>query len=181
MKKMIFVLFAIFAFASVSKAQVSDQVTVNLILHPVMSIEINPTSGGDVVDIEYKTKADYENGVEVNRPGHLKIFSNTAFKVQMSTNNTGFIPVNGGSPQGGNIEVNKVNVTPYAGSNASNLTMTPAPLSTTSTTIVSGNSAMNAEVGIRYKGADQNFFFGKLNDSNPSRYTTLVTYAITAP
>jgi hypothetical protein len=112
MKKVILSL-AIVAVAIVGvKAQTSGgsaKVKLNVILNPVLSIEIGNKSGdvdpsgnigdaNDVVNLEYKTAEDYQKGVQKTVNGQLKVTSiGSNFKLFAQTSDNNLKRVEGGN------------------------------------------------------------------------------------
>lgn len=78
-----FMLLSIVAFSQVGTSPNSNSgnnvVTVNIILKDIMSIEVIQAS--NVVNLEYNSEEDYQNGVTSNQVGHLNIFSTQNYKV----------------------------------------------------------------------------------------------------
>ena len=62
----------------VVSADASDQVTLNVELHPIQTLFINSTQ--EKVDLEYKLTTDYSAGVSSLQEDHLKIYSTGAFE-----------------------------------------------------------------------------------------------------
>ena len=81
MKKTFFLL-SMLAGVLTAQAQVSDNATVNVKLYPIQTIVVNPDS--KVVNLDYRTTTDYQDGVNVDKKDHLKIYSTGGFEVNVS-------------------------------------------------------------------------------------------------
>ena len=79
--KAIRLLFILFAGMSSALSQESGQVTLNITLHPVQILKINP--GQSEVNISYENAADYLQGVVSLQPGHLTVFSTSGYEVSV--------------------------------------------------------------------------------------------------
>lgn len=188
MKKII--LFAAILFASVSvamaqaavppvvSADASDQVTLNVELHPIQTLFINSTQ--EKVDLEYKLTTDYSAGVSSLQEDHLKIYSTGAFIVQVQSA-TNDIKRAGGIET---ISASTIKVKAELGSTNSlaGQTMAEVALSTTPTNLInSGVGGVDKNFNITYSGLDLNGYVNNyFNDENPTVYTTTVTYTIAA-
>lgn len=160
-------------FASLtSKAQTTAQVTLTVDLANISSIVIgaafqNPT-------LVYATQADYNNGVTVNQPDAMQVFSNRPYSVTVvaATNLLG--------PASNSIPVSDVKVTPTTATTVSGLTLstvaiptgTPLPIMA-STTGTIGQTASLAYTTVGSPTAD----FLK----PAGLYVTTLTYTITNP
>lgn len=84
MKAVKVILFFVFLFAKILciNAQNSGSVSVNVILNPVQIINVNPLQ--KVVNIEYQSVSDYEEGVEVVQQEHILLFSTSPYEVNVS-------------------------------------------------------------------------------------------------
>ncbi|MGV8964584.1 MAG: hypothetical protein ACOH2V_14550 [Candidatus Saccharimonadaceae bacterium] len=80
MKKIILFSAILFSGVSIVNAQKNiDNVTVNVKLHPIQTIEVN----GKNVNLVYKTKDHYESGVDKEMIDHLKIYSTGGFAIKV--------------------------------------------------------------------------------------------------
>src|SRR5690606_15026837 len=66
-----------------SNASASDLITFNIRLHPIQTIEVTPLQ--KVVNLDYMTKEDYEKGVDVDQPDHLRVYSTGGFAVRVES------------------------------------------------------------------------------------------------
>src|SRR5690606_12766593 len=61
----------------------SDVATLNVILNPIQTIEVNAAQKN--VNLEYRTISDYANGVSATQVNHLKVYSTGAFSVSVAS------------------------------------------------------------------------------------------------
>src|SRR5690606_19796747 len=89
MKKIILTSAIIFGAVAATFAQVpatetqqrGDFATLNINLYPIQTLEIN--SAQKTVNLDYKTKLDYESGVNSDQIDHLKIYSTGGFSIKV--------------------------------------------------------------------------------------------------
>lgn len=62
-------------------SQESGQVTLNITLHPIQILKINP--GQSEVNISYENAEDYIQGVTSLQQGHLTVFSTSGYEVSV--------------------------------------------------------------------------------------------------
>lgn len=67
---------------SVLTAQKTQDVTVNIILKDIMSLNV---AGDKIVNLEYNTQDDYLNGVKVQKEKHLEAFSTQNYVITSQT------------------------------------------------------------------------------------------------
>src|SRR5690606_18912816 len=101
-----------------SNESASDLITFNIRLHPIQTIEITPLQ--KVVNLDYVTKADYENGVNVNQPDHLRVYSTGGFAVRVES--ASLMQRRGSTEE---IDASDIVITPSAGSTESEDTHYP--------------------------------------------------------
>lgn len=77
-------------------AQEAGNVSLNINLHQIQIIKINPSQS--VVTIDYKNADDYLQGVVSVQQGHLAVFSTSGYEVAVSSDAP--LVVNEGSPAG---------------------------------------------------------------------------------
>ncbi|MDQ0477955.1 hypothetical protein [Chryseobacterium sp. MDT2-18] len=178
------ILFAMFlgglfaANAQTATAQTST--TLNVRLHPIQTIVVNPAQ--NEVNLDYVTAADYAKGVSSDQENHLVIYSTGAFAVTVNSltdqlTNSAFA--------GDNINSSDITITPSAGTSKplAGATVTPAALSSTAKEVISSSiGANNATFNINYsaKGDNDSYINKYHNVQNPTVYTTVVTYTIAA-
>jgi len=178
MKK--FILFAAILFAgiSVANAQNSGEATLNVRLHPLQTIVVNPTQNN--IDLDYLTTDDYNDGVSSLQEDHLKIYSTGAFIVQVASATNDIVRAGGTET----ISASTIKVKAQEGSNnpLTGQTMAEVALSTTATNLInSGTGGVDKNFNITYSGLDLNGYVNNyFNDENPTVYTTTVTYTIAA-
>lgn len=69
--------------ATKGSALVSDNVSLNVRLSPIQTIEVNTSQR--IVNIDYVTRADYEQGVSNTQADHIKIYSTGGFIVSVNS------------------------------------------------------------------------------------------------
>lgn len=112
------------------QAQKSASVSLNIKLHPIQTLIVNPSQ--ETVTLDYRTKADYENGVTSKQADHLSVFSTGGFEIKVKANDL--------TNNGRSISVQDVFIQPYDGSNAlSGVTCHPANLNSSETLIISSD------------------------------------------
>lgn len=125
--KIICLLFILFAGMSSALSQESGQVTLNITLHPIQILKINP--GQSEVNISYENAADYLQGVVSLQQGHLTVFSTSGYEVSVYSDSPPFqageVGAQGQSPIGfqiaallpetatGGISVSNINLQHY--------------------------------------------------------------------
>lgn len=156
----------------------SDNVTLNIKIHAIQSLVVN--NDQKIVDLEYITKEDYSNGVNVDKANHLNIYSTGGFEIKAKTSGATLTGTGGNSKT---IDVADVTVTPKGGTNSINdVTYTPKTLSVNEQTIAeSGIGGVNKDISINYaaKGNDE-YINHYVKGETPTVYTTQVTYSIVA-
>ena len=177
MKKTFFLL-SMLAGVLTAQAQVSDNATVNVKLYPIQTIAINLDS--KVVNLDYKTTIDYQDGVNVDKKDHLKIFSTGGFEINVSA--AGDLTSSYATK---NISAADIKITASAGivnpltSTTSN-TYKSINLSNTNQLLVdNATGGVNKTVSVNYAAAGADAYVDKfINGENPTVYTTTVIYTI---
>ncbi|QPH40435.1 hypothetical protein [Pedobacter endophyticus] len=154
----------------------TDNATLNIRLYPIQTITVNPTQ--KTVNLDYKTTADYADGVSLAQADHLTVYSTGAFIVKVKS---AAATLTGAKS---NIDANDVSISPLAGTSnqLANATYTARNLSNTDQTIISSNTgSVNKNFNITYKAAGSQKYVDKyFKTENPTVYTTTVTYTIEA-
>src|SRR5690606_34465762 len=178
MKKILLTVFTLSALALQASAQSagssSDILTFNIRLHPIQIIAITPLQ--KAVNLDYVTTADYENGVNVDQPDHLRVYSTggVAARVQSASP----LQKRGSTEE---IDVSDIIITPSAGSTEStdahypevNLTQVAQEL------ISSATGGVNRMFNINYRAAGVHKYVNKyVNLENPTVYSGTITYSI---
>lgn len=177
MKKTFFLL-SMLAGVLTAQAQVSDNATVNVKLYPIQTIVVNPDN--KVVNLDYQTTTDYQDGVNVDKKDHLKIYSTGGFEVYVSA--AGDLTSSDATK---NISAADIKITASAGtvnpltSTTSN-TYKSINLSNTNQLLVdNATGGVNKTVSVNYAAAGADAYVDKfINGENPTVYTTTVTYTI---
>lgn len=171
MKQFLFAAAGLFAFAT---ANAQNTVKLNVKLHPIQTLVVN--SSQNIVNLEYKTKDDYANGVTSLNPDQLTIYSTGGFQVKVKSGNAAM--QNGGK----NIQTNTIKITASAGSKGVEGAQYSQDMDLTNneTTLVTSDlGGVDKNISIKYAGAGgesyiNNYIFGQ----NPTVYTTELTYTI---
>ena len=177
MKKTFFLL-SMLAGVLTAQAQVSDNATVNVKLYPIQTIVVNPDS--KVVNLDYRTTTDYQDGVNVDKKDHLKIYSTGGFEVYVSA--AGDLTSSDATK---NISAADIKITASAGtvnpltSTTSN-TYKSINLSNTNQLLVdNATGGFGVNVSVNYAAAGADAYVDKfINGENPTVYTITVTYTI---
>lgn len=151
--------------------------TLNVRLYPVQNIVVNADQ--KVVNLDYKTAADYAKGVEIEQKNHLEIYSTGAFAVTVNSMTDKLTNTSNET-----IDSKDITITPSEGTKklTSASTLTPAKLGMDPKTLISSSVGSNsATFNINYsaKGGDDSYInkytSGK---TGPTVYTTQVIYTI---
>lgn len=151
--------------------QTSGNVTLNVNLHSIQSLTINPSQ--EIVDLDYYTKADYLNGVSSLQQDHLEVYSTGGFKIQVTSSDL----VNPNET----IPVSTITLVASDGSDALiGVDYSPTILSSSPTTIVSSNlGGADKTFNVEYQGGGSNQYLNKYHSGEePTTYTTIITYTI---
>lgn len=186
MKKIILTSAIIFGAAVATFAQTSvpvteiqkrtDFTTLNINLYPIQTLEVNAAQKN--VNLDYKTKNDYANGVSSDQKNHLSIYSTGGFNVKVRSVSDKLAGVKD------NIDAIDVKVTPKDGTNnpLTGGTLTAKQL-TTNPEIIITNSAggvdKNFDINYEAKGNDK-YVNKYYNSESPTTYSTTVIYSIEA-
>lgn len=169
--------FSFFIFTATLSAQNStDNVTLNVRLHPIQSLLINPSQ--KVVDLDYMDKNDYLNGVSSEQQDHITIFSTGGFQITVKNDNSII------NAHGKNIDASTLKIKAENGSQpiAGNPEFQERELSPTEKFIVRSNvGAVDKTFNVKYTGAADNTYIDNyVAGQTPTVYTTQVTYTIVA-
>lgn len=170
MKQFLFAAAGLFAFATAN----AQNVTLNVNLRPIQTIVV--TGGLGTVNLTYKTKADYDNGVSSKKENQLTIYSTGGYEVSVKSDAA---LMSGGKP----MNVSGIQVIPTDGDNGVTTTAanyTPQYLSESVKPLVtSATGTVNKKISIEYKGAGANAYVDNyIAGQNPTVYTTILTYSI---
>lgn len=171
MKKYIVASTLLFGFVAL-KAQ--QTVTLNVRLKPIQTLIVNPSQ--NVVNLDYKTKDDYANGVSSVNADHLSIYSTGGFQVKVKSS--------GSALQSGakNIDTNTILIKASAGTdgvNGAQYAQNVQLSATEATLVTSANGGVDKKINIEYKGAGANAYLNNyIAGQDPTVYTTELTYTI---
>ncbi len=177
MKKLFLTSLTIFGLTLAAQAQ--DQVTLNVRLHPIQTIQVN--SSQKIVDLNYQTINDYATGVSLEQPDHLTVYSTGGFAVSVQT--TTDILESAHAEVTENISVSDIKLTPTLGtSQLAGTILNTVNLSTTPATLFSNTTGgVNRTFNVEYEAAGANAYVNKyFNVEDPTVYTTTVIYTIEA-
>ncbi len=170
---------AVIATASITHGQTTDaEVTLNIKLHPVQTIVVNPAQ--KEVNLEYRTKEDYKNGVTAEQKDHLTIFSTGSFGVKVHTASDKVTSTNAPNY---NIESSSISIMPTPGSNQlEGASLFAVALSSEPQNIISnGSGSGNKNFNISYGGGKANEYMDKyFKGGGATEYSTNVTYTLEA-
>lgn len=176
MERFIYTVLFYFLALGISYGQ-SDNVTLNIRLFPIQIIEVNPSQ--EILYLDYETTADYANGVQLEQPDHLNMFSTGGFVVKVSSTEVNMTGENGET-----IPVSDIIITPKQGilNPLVGAAYSPATLSSEATTIISNNTGgMNKTFGIQYQAKGNNEYVDKYVDTgSPTVFSTNIVYSIEA-
>ena len=186
MKKIILTSAIIFATVVASFAQNStpateiqqrtDATTLNVILNPIQTLVVNQKN----VDLEYKNKDDYANGVTSKQADHLKVYSTGGFVVTVKSEDNAVNRKNGAETISAStikVEASKGSSNSLDGASYSNVSLSATPTSL----ISSGTGGVDKNFNVTYSGMGAYGYVNSyFNDEKPTVYTTTVTYAIVA-
>lgn len=178
MKKKLFVLIvSALSFLGVNSLMAQD-VTLNVKLYPIQTLVVN---GSKTVDLEYKTVGDYADGVSSKQANHLKVYSTGGFEIKASSKT----PYLSGSKE--KIELSDIKLTAAKASNSNTWVddvdfPQQAPLTSEGTKIASSaKGGVDLNFDVLYEAAGGNKYVNLYrSDETPTKFTTEVTYTITA-
>lgn len=180
MKKPAFILTILSSLVSgLAFGQTTAQATLNVKLYPIQTILIG---GVNTVNLEYKTKDDYSNGVTKNMNDHLVVYSTGGFAVKVKSENENLVFTKGGTTD--NIAANTINLQAALGtgnilnsSTFNNVVLDKSDKNLISSTV----GGTDLKFNVAYNGKGNNDYVNKYyNVENPNVYTTTVTYTIEA-
>lgn len=180
MKKLAFILTIFCALVSgMALAQKTASATLNVNLYPIQTIVI----GGNIVDLEYKSKEDYSKGVTKTMNDHLTVYSTGGFAVKVKSENENLVFTKGSTTD--NIAANTINLEASAGSGNSLSSYKfneKVALNTEAKPLFSSTvGGTDLKFNVAYNGKGNNDYVNKYyNVENPNVYTTTVTYTIEA-
>jgi hypothetical protein len=177
MKKFLVAAIAVLGVTFTSQAQTTT--TLNVKLHPIQTLVVNPTQSE--VDLEYVTTADYSGGVTNTQEDHLKIYSTGGFevKVKSASNNL----ESGSNAVTSTLASNSIQVTASNGTQGiAGATFNPVNLEEDQNWIIKSTvGGVDKTFNVEYKGAGADQYVNLYNNAeNPTVYSTVVTYTITA-
>lgn len=157
----------------------SDNVTLNIKLHKIQSIIVNPAAEHKTVTLEYSTIENYDKGVEVEKEDHLTVYSTGGFEVKAASQS----PVLTGPDSNLEIDIADVLLSASKGSsnNLDNYTFsTDAALTQNGTYLIKNSEGgNNINFNIKYKAAGRDAYINHyVKGEDPTVYTTTVTYTI---
>lgn len=151
--------------------QTSGNVTLNVNLHSIQSLVVNPSQ--EIVNLDYQTKADYLNGVSSLQQDHLEVYSTGGFKIQIQSSDL----VNPSET----LSMSTITLIASNGSNTPlGVDYFQTVLSSSPTTIVSSNlGGADKTFNVEYQGGGSNQYLNKYHSGEePTTYTTVITYTI---
>ena len=167
-------------FAANAQDSKTANVTLNVNLYPLQSITVNPSSS--VVDLDYKTSADYLGGVNKTEANHLTVFSTGAFDVKVMSNDVSLTGPSGTTA----IPLSDIKILASQGTTATTsnpLTFTGSVVTLSATEQVIGGSSTygSGNIDVNYKAAGNNEYLSRVvKGTTPTVYTASLTYSIIA-
>ncbi|WP_430615279.1 hypothetical protein [Flavobacterium sp. JP2137] len=176
MKKTLLFSLLLVATAFSAHAQEEGTVTLNVKLHPIQTIMVNPSQ--NEVDLDYTTNEDYARGVSVKQRDHLSIYSTGAFNVNVRSSSSLL------TGTASNIDASDIKITAalgatkkLVGSTVNSVNLTAGDQLLISNTL----GGIDRNFNITYAAAGAGKYINKYYSSeSPTVYTTTVTYTIEA-
>lgn len=159
-----------FGFSQVANGSVS----LSLKLYPINTLIVNSSEDQRIINLEYKTKEDYLNGVSNVKENHLIIYSTGGYQINVQSGD--LISTNNLS-----ISASTIEIIPSSGSSIQESAIyNKTPLGFNESPIVKSNlGGINNTYTIEYKGKGGNEYLSKyVSNQNPTIYTTNVVYTI---
>lgn len=157
-------------------AQNASSAVLNIVLHPVQTIEVGGSDNS--VNLEYKTREDYSQGVSLNKENHLKIYSTGGFVVNVRTSDQNLTS----TATSKSIEAGDITVTAATGTSngMESFTSSPVHLSGSDTAFITSlQGAAHKTFDVTYAAKGDNKFINHYTKTqNPTVYTTQVVYSI---
>ncbi len=179
MKKTAFILTVICLLTSVLSVAQTAQANLNVKLYPIQTILIG---GDNTVNLEYKTKEDYLNGVTSKMNDHLVVYSTGGFAVKVKSENEDLVYTKDALTS--KIAANTINLqaTLGTGNQLNSSTMNNVVLSNENKNLISSNvGGTELKFNVAYNGKGNNDYVNKYyNVETPNVYNTTVTYTIEA-
>lgn len=154
----------------------AQEAVLNINLYPMQTIEVN--SVGQNVHLDYKTRADYQNGVNVTVDDQLKISSSGGFVVKVKS----ATPLL--TDTASNTTINTTDITMVASlgtlNSSTQFTAAPVLLSPVNMELLSSASGgANKTFTVNYSANGGDAYLKKqLNSRGPSTYTSQLTFSI---
>lgn len=164
-------------------ALVNDDVSLNVRLSPIQTIEV--TTSQRIVNIDYVTRADYQNGVTNTQANHLTIYSTGGFVVSVSSLADN-IEQNYAASSGSKEMINASGITISASDGSNPLTgvlySANVPLSKEGSVLFSkGTGGIDKNFNITYAAENLDAYVNKqVNGEVETVYNTTVVYTIVA-
>lgn len=179
MKKFLVAAIAVLGVTFTSQAQTTT--TLNVKLHPIQTLVVNPAQ--NQVDLNYQSTGDYLNGVSSTQEDHLKIYSTGGFQVKVKSASD-----NLESSSNAVTSTLAANTIQISASNGSEGITGAEFFSTELQDNVNEGLIIKSTVGgvdktfnVQYQGAGGDQYVNLYNSAeNPTVYSTVVTYTITA-
>lgn len=169
------ILFFLFTFFSIY-AHAQNVAVLNINLYPVQTIEVN--SASQTVDLDYKTRDDYRDGVSVTKTDHLKIFSTAAFAVKVRSEK----PTLTNPDSTNSINSSDITMTASQGTSTSGGSFTSSPVQLSGSDaefLSSSKGGTNNTFNVKYAASGGDKYINKrVNGQSPTVYTTQVVFSI---
>ncbi|KKO91190.1 hypothetical protein AAW12_11765 [Sphingobacterium sp. Ag1] len=150
-------------------------VRLNIELYDVQHLVINPDQS--TVTLDYRTLADYQNGVESVQKAHLSVFSTSGYEVKVKLANQDFIKL--GQAQTEKIPAPLIRVKATATHVGQAVNTTTGVLSNNKETIISSDSpTLNGLFDVTYTGPGADGLMQYVEKNNTVTFTNDVLYSI---
>lgn len=166
--------FVMFAVLSSAFSQTSGSVAINISLHPIQILKINPTQSE--VLISYENEEDYQQGVVSVQENHLTVFSTSGFEVSVFSSALPEIET-----QGREVQLTPIQIGVQAPESASGaINVGNIQLQHFKQNIISSNRQdFGISFDIEYQGLGENIYLEhQSKNMQPSVLSTKVIYSI---
>lgn len=172
------ILISFSTFAVAQSTGSSGSVTLSLRLSPIQTLVVNSSQKN--IDVVYSDASDYKNGVSSEQKDHLKIFSTSAFTVNVHSASDNIKRADG--DESISAHTLKVKATPGSTNAMTDVTVGEVSLSDAATSLItSGVGGIDRNFNITYSGQGADAYVNKYyNNESPTVYSTTVTYTIAA-
>lgn len=179
MKKFLVAAIAVLGVTFTSQAQTTT--TLNVKLHPIQTLVVNPAQ--DKVNLNYSSTGDYLNGVVSTQQDHLSIYSTGGFQVKVKSASNSLESTS--SAVTSTLAANTIQILASNGTegiNGAEFFSTALQDNVNEGLIIKSLvGGVDKTFNVEYQGGGANQYVNLYNSAeNPTVYSTVVTYTITA-